>query len=47
MKIAYVKPPVSKEQKAKLLKTHDKILDERFKPKEPKKARKPKAETED
>lgn len=37
MKIAYVKPPISKAEKAKLLKTHDKILDERFKPKEVKK----------
>lgn len=45
MKIAYVKPPVSKDEKAKLLKTHDKILDERFKP-EVKKVKKSKKEDE-
>jgi len=45
MKIAYVKHPITKDEKAKILKDHDKILDERFKPIEAKKPKPKKAKT--
>ncbi len=47
MSTVYLKHPVSAEEKAKHMAKGDKILDIRFKPKEDKPKRKPKAKKED